>query len=53
MSARLGDGGRRGGPGRHHEFVREEHRDGRVVEGVVPGGPRVVRVACVDVVQEP
>ena len=52
MSARLGDGGRRGGPGRHHEFVREEHRDGRVVEGVVPGGPRVVRVACVGVVQD-
>ena len=52
MSARVVEGGRRGGAGPHREFVREEHRGGRVVEGVVPGGPRVVRVACVGVVQD-
>jgi hypothetical protein len=41
-----------GGAGPHREFVREEHRGGRVDEGVVPGGPRVVRVTCVCVVQD-
>ena len=35
---------REGGAGPHHEVVREEHRDGRVVEGAVPGGPLSVVV---------
>ena len=43
---------REGGAEPPHGVVREEHRDGRVVEGAVPGGPLGVRVVVVGGVQD-